>query len=677
MGYYVMDKLPRRQKCLLFRRDKTLFSMRKEKMQEKQITPYGSWQSPISSDLIVADVVALGDIVLDGEKTYWLESRPSDAGRSVVVAGEDITPQGYSVLSRVHEYGGGAYTVHAGVVYFVNLADQGVYRQTTGAEPAPLCVRDGLRFADLCVDARAGRLIAVCEDYNTEGEPVNSLVAIGLTDGRLSTLAKGADFYSSPALNDDASRLAWLSWNHPNMPWDGTELWLAELAADGGIDLSPSRSRCVAGGAEESLFQPQWGPDGALYFASDRSDWWNLYRCRAGGDDTLIEALYPLPAEFALPQWVFAMSTYGFDDAGNIICAYRRDGNWTLARLDPDSKGFTAFQLPFTDIGGIRCQGRRAVFHAASATDAAAVVQLDLDSTEIKTLRRSSALAIDGEDISVAEPISFATTGGRTAHAFYYPPKNAKYRAASDELPPLLVKSHGGPTASTSSAFNPGIQYWTSRGFAVVDVNYGGSTGYGRDYRRQLDGQWGVVDVDDCAAAARFLIDTARADAARCAIRGNSAGGYTTLAALTFRELFRAGASYYGISDLQVLAQDTHKFESRYLDRLIGPYPQAKALYEQRSPLMHCDGLSAPVIFFQGLEDKVVPPNQAEVMVDALRRKGVAVAYVPFAGERHGFRQAANIKRALEAELYFYSRIFGFALADSIEPVPIDNLADS
>lgn len=637
--------------------------------------PYGSWQSPISADLIVAETVSLGSVILDGSSIYWLEGRPAEAGRSVIVCRhedgqiEDITPKPFNVRSRVHEYGGGAYTVHDDVVYFVNFEDQGIYRQAPGEAPQSIALTADVRYSALLVDPQRQRLIAVCEDHRGSGEPQNALVAISLNDlsGRPETIASGADFYASPALSADGNQLAWLRWHHPNMPWDGTELWLAEIQADGNI----TSKQCIAGGVDESVFQPQWGPDGKLYYVSDRSGWWNLYAWDNGDDQPLL----PMEAEFGLPQWVFGMSTYGFSDDGRVISSYRQNGISSLLAINPADGTQQKLEIPYSDIDSVRCLDHRVVFHGGSATAADAIVALDLDSHAISVLRESSQLSIDTGVISEPQPIHFPSSGGSSAYAFFYPPKNDAFQAPAGEKPPLLVKSHGGPTAATSPAFNLGIQYWTSRGFAVVDVNYRGSTGYGRDYHQQLDGQWGVVDVDDCAAAAQYLIDAGRVDTQRCAIRGSSAGGYTTLAALTFREVFRAGASYYGICDLEVLARDTHKFESRYLDRLIGPYPDQQKIYRERSPIHYVEQLTAPMIIFQGLDDKVVPPNQAELMVEALRNNGIAVAYVPFTGEGHGFRQAANIKRALEAELYFYSRIFDFSLAEAVEPVTIDNLS--
>jgi dipeptidyl aminopeptidase/acylaminoacyl peptidase len=450
------------------------------------------------------------------------------------------------------------------------------------------------------------------------------------------------------------------------MPWDGTELWTGVIEADGSI----SQPQKVAGGLSESIYQPEWSPDGLLYFVSDRTDgWWNLHRWHKGQ----LEAVTNLPAEFGQPQWVFGLTTYGFQSAEQLICAYTQNGHRTLARLDTASLQLEPFDLPYDDIDEVLVGSTFAVFKAGSSTTSAAIVRLDLKSGRLESLRQSDQAEVDQGYLSKPQAIEFPTEGGLTAHAFYYPPHNQDFAAPAGEKPPLLVCSHGGPTGATSTTFDLELQYWTSRGIAVVDVNYGGSTGYGRAYRDRLKGQWGVVDLDDCANAARYLVAQGLADPQRLAIRGGSAGGYTTLAVLTFRDVFQAGASYYGVSDLAGLALETHKFESRYLDQLIGPYPEAKAIYEARSPIHHVDQLNRPIIFFQGLEDKVVPPNQAELLVDALRRKGVPVAYLPYEGEQHGFRRAENIKRSLDAELYFYSSMFDFSLADPVEPVQIEN----
>ncbi|MBC7932270.1 MAG: S9 family peptidase, partial [Rubrivivax sp.] len=429
--------------------------------------------------------------------------------------------------------------------------------------------------------------------------------------------------------------------------------------------------RLVAGGADESIFQPEWSPSGALYFVSDRSNWWNIYRLN---DDGSTEAMCEMDAEFGYPLWLFAMSTYSFVGETRIVCAYNELGNWRLATLDTRMKKLEKIELPYTEIAYVRADARRAVFRAGSPTERVAVVELDLESGNRNVLRRASEVIVDTGYVSTPRAIEFPTEKGRTAHAFFYAPRNKDFGAPEGERPPLIVRSHGGPTAATSTTLRLEIQYWTSRGIAVLDVNYGGSTGYGSEYRRRLNGEWGVVDVDDCVNGAKHLIERGEADGARCVIMGGSAGGFTTLNALTFRDTFKAGASHFGISDLTVFVGDTHKFESRYLDRLVGPYPERADLYFERSSINFTDQLSCPIIFFQGLEDKVVPPNQAEMMVEALRKKNLPVAYIAFEGEQHGFRKAENIKRALDGELYFYSRVFGFPLADAVEPVEIENL---
>lgn len=643
-------------------------------MSIPQTAPYGSWKSPITADLIVAGTVSLDQVVLDGEDIYWLEGRPAEAGRYVVVRRtpdgrtEDVTPAPFNARTRVHEYGGGSYTVADGVVYFTNFSDQRIYRHRPGETPKPLTPEGKARYADYVVNRKRHCLIGVREDHSaSEREAVNTIACIPLSGGDACTaLARGNDFYSSPRLSPDGTHLAWLTWNHPNMPWDGTELWIAELDEGGSI----KSNRRVAGGEAESIFQPEWSPDGTLYFVSDRSGWWNLYRWSEGD----AEPLTSKDAEFGRPQWGFGMSTYAFASAEQILCTYTERGSWRLARLNTVSGQMEDIDLPFTDYSSIQANSSSLVCVAGSPTEAPAVIRLDLASGNFERLRLSSTARVDPGYLSVPQAIEFPTEEEQTAHAFYYPPANKDYAAPVWEKPPLLVCSHGGPTSAASSVLRLTIQYWTSRGFAVLDVNYGGSTGFGRVYRERLNDRWGIVDVDDCVHAARYLVERGLADGQRLAIRGGSAGGYTTLAVLTFRNYFAAGASHYGVSDLEALAKETHKFESRYLDRLIGPYPQRKDLYEQRSPIHFTDRLSCPVILFQGLEDKVVLPNQAEMMVDALKAKGLPVAYVAFEGEQHGFRQAKNIKRALEGELYFYSRIFRFDLAEPVEPVAIENL---
>jgi dipeptidyl aminopeptidase/acylaminoacyl peptidase len=643
-------------------------------MVAKTVAPYGSWCSPITSDLIVSETVGLSQVMLDGDDAYWVELRPAEGGRCVVVqraaAGEvrDVIASPYSARSRVHEYGGGAFAVADGTVWFSNFGDQRLYRQAPGGRPEVMTPTGAYRYADGIIDRQRGRLIGVCEDHShTEGEAINTLVSIDFErEGEPRVLVSGSDFYASPCLSPDGSRLAWLSWNHPNMPWDGTELWVGALDAGGRV----ASKELVAGGVDEAIFQPAWSPDGELYFVSDRAGWWNICRWRSGQ----VEAVTDADAEFGLPHWVFGQSTYGFEAADRIICCYCRQGEWHLGDLDTNSLELEEIGIPYSEIRSVRAAPGKAVFVGASRLEFPSVIELDLTSHETTVLRSAGTADVDASYFSIPEPIAYRTEGGLTAHAFFYAPRNRHFEAAPEERPPLLVMSHGGPTAATTSGLQLPIQYWTSRGIGVLDVNYGGSTGYGRAYRQRLDGQWGIVDVNDCVNGARFLAARGDVDTDRLMIRGGSAGGFTTLCALIFGSAFKAGASRYGVSDLEALAKDTHKFESRYLDRLIGPYPKARELYLERSPIYAADRLSCPVIFFQGLEDEIVPPNQTEMMVDALRAKGIPVAYLAFEGEQHGFRRAENIKRALDAELYFYSRVFDFQLAEPVEPVRIDNL---
>jgi dienelactone hydrolase len=654
--------------------------MGKFNMSQRTEKPYGSWKSPITSDLIVSGSIGLSQPLIDDGDVYWIEMRPTEGGRAVIVrrdasgATGDVNPPPFNARTRVHEYGGGDYAVFDGAVYFSNFSDQRVYAAIEGNLPQPITPNGDYRYADAVIDRSRGRLICVREDHTRAGrEAVNSLVSLNLADVETTgetpgqVLAAGYDFYSSPRLSADSSKLAWLAWNHPNMPWDGTELWVGTLDENGLL----STSQCVAGGINESIFQPEWSGDGRLYFVSDRSGWWNLYRVNANGS---VEPMCDMEAEFGMPQWGFGMSTYAFESPERIVCAYIRNGISHLALIDTHTKLFEPIDCEYTDIRFVRASAGQAVMRAGSPREAAAIVRFDLQERTFEVLRRSSNLEIDTAYLSTPRAVEFPTEGGLTAHGFFYPPKNRDYRAPDGELPPLLVESHGGPTAAAATAMSLGIHYWTSRGIAVLDVNYGGSSGFGRDFRERLKDKWGIVDVDDCANGAKYLVAQAQVDGDRLMITGGSAGGYTTLCALTFRDAFSAGASHYGVSDAEALAKETHKFESRYLDGLMGPYPEKREVYFARSPINFTDRLSCPVIFFQGLEDRVVPPNQAETMVEALKKKGIPVAYLPFAGEQHGFRQAKNIKRALDAELYFYSRVFGFDLTEPVEPVEIDNL---
>ncbi|MBZ5578155.1 MAG: prolyl oligopeptidase family serine peptidase [Acidobacteriia bacterium] len=638
-----------------------------------QTSPYGFWRSPITSDLIVAQSIGLSEVRLDGNATYWLESRPQEGGRSVVVrqspggAPADLTPPPFNVRTRVHEYGGGAWTVSSRALYFSHDTDRRLYRLDQGAgQPVPLTAEGACRYADGVIDARHNRWIGVREDHTAAGrEPENTLVSI---DARAAApdagtvLASGHDFYSSPKLSPDGRWLAFLAWDHPRMPWQGTTLYALPFDESGRPSAAPV---AIAGGPEESVFQPEWAPDGsALFFVSDRTGWWNLY-CR-GIDLSAAHPVVPMDAEFGQPQWVFGLSTYAFAGPRRLICSYVSKGLGQLAVIDLASGKLTPIDTPYTDFSSLRADGDRVVFRAGSPSTPASIVRLDLASGATEVLKKATAVADDpalARYFTRVEPVEFPTEGGRTAFALYYPACNPDYAAPAGDQPPLLVKVHGGPTAAASSTLDLRTQYWTSRGISVLDVNYGGSTGYGRAYRQRLDANWGIVDVDDCVHGAHFLAQQGLVDRNRSVITGGSAGGFTTLAALTFRNHFRGGASHFGVSDLAALAQDTHKFESRYLDSLIGPYPERKDLYDARAPLAHASQLSVPVIFFQGDEDRVVPPAQTELMVDALRQKGTPVGYLLFSGEQHGFRKADSIKRALDAELYFFAvNVFGTGL---------------
>ncbi|MEQ1761122.1 MAG: prolyl oligopeptidase family serine peptidase [Vicinamibacterales bacterium] len=655
-------------------------------------TPYGTWASPLTASLIASQSIGIGSVLTSGGSLYWLESRPHEMGRVVIVRQGpdgsivDVTAPGTNVRSRVHEYGGGAYTVHGHDVYYVNFADQRLYQQRDGAAAVPITPEGRTRYADFAVDVRRQRLICVREDHSGDGEAVNTLVSVPMDSsgaGAIQILASGYDFYSTPRLSPDGETLTFLAWRHPNMPWDGTELHVASVAADGLL----TAERIIAGGPAESICQPGWSPDGDLYFVSDRDGWWRFYRIRSphlrqagSAGDAAVESLVrdaPVATEFGRAQWVLGSNTWAFTAARTLLTVFTCEGRSGLALIDVQARTCRALDTSLEPVDNLAVLGGDVIFPAASARALPALARMSLSSGEAaSTIRVSSPVTLDPAYVSDAEPITFPGEGGRTARAFYYAPNNPGYAADSGERPPLIVISHGGPTDAAKSWLRLTTQYWTTRGFALVDVDYGGSTGFGRAYRERLNGQWGVVDVADCVSAAQYLVEQGKADPDRLIIRGGSAGGYTTLCALTFRAgVFKVGASYYGISDLEVLVQDTHKFESRYTDTLIGPYPEARDLYHARSPIHAVDKLSCPLILFHGAEDKMVPPNQAELMAAALRAKGVPVALLIFEGEQHGFRKSANVIRALEAELWFYGKVFGFTPADVIDPVEVAGIA--
>ena len=640
------------------------------------LSSYGSWTTPVTAAFLAASSISVSEPAMEMGEFYWKEARPKEGGRYVLVHRQgtgiaQLTPRGFNVRTTVHEYGGGDYFVHEGRVYFSNYSDQRLYVQDPGSRPRAITPGGvDLRYADGVVDKKRSRIVMVREDHRVRGrQAVNTVVGIDLAEGGPGkVLVSGNDFYSNPRLNPEGSRLAWLTWSHPNMPWDGTELWVGRLGADGRIQ----EKEIVAGGARESIFEPEWSPDGTLYFVSDKTGWWNLYREGRGGAEA--EALLPMKAEFGGPQWSFRPLRYAFESPDSIVCAYVIEGTSYLGRLDTSIGRLNEVKIPYTEITEVLAWPGHALLVAGSPIKPISIVTLDLDTGRTRVLRRSIERVVDPGYLSGPEAIRFPTENGKEAYAFYYPPRNKDFRAPPGEKPPLVVMSHGGPTSAVTTTLKHSIQYWTGHGLAVADVNYGGSTGYGREYRERLKGNWGVVDVDDCVNAAKYLVRRGEVDGGKVAIRGGSAGGYTTMCAVTFRSFFKAGASLFGISDLEGFDETTHKFESRYNESLIGPYPEREEVYRERSALHHADWVSCPLILFQGLEDKIVPPAQSKKFYEAVKKKGLPVVYVAFEGEQHGFRRVENIKRAMELELYFYSRVFGFKPADRIKPVRIENM---
>ncbi len=632
------------------------------------IAPFGSWASPIAAASTVAGIVRFSDIQYDDGSLQWLEMRPSEGGRTALVRRRadgdiaEVLPDTVSVRTMAHEYGGGAYRADGGVLVYSDFEDQRLYRVDANGGTAPLTAEPArprsVRYAD-AVWAGDGTLIAVRETHPIDGEAVNELVAIG-DDGTCSVLATGSDFYTSPRVSPDGRRLAWVEWDHPNMPWDGTRLVVADAA-------DPTERRMVAGGEDESVVQPEWNTDGSLVFASDRTGWWNLYRFE--GEDTT--PIVVMDAEFAGPAWVFGSSWYGFLSGGRIAAAITENGTQHLGIINPDGSLERA-DLDYSSYGYhlITDGDRRVWFVGAHPHRPTSLVEFDVD-FGTATIVRSNPSSIEAAYAPDPRLITFPTTGGDTAHAVYYPPENPEFEGPAGERPPLLVHIHGGPTSSVSPVFSLATMFWTSRGFGVVDVNYRGSTGFGRAYREKLEGEWGVVDVDDAVAAAEYLASIGEVDGARLAISGGSAGGYTTLAALAFRDCFAAGASHYGIADIEMLMGESHKFESRYETRLIGSDP---VVWRERSPLSSVEDIDVPVALFQGLEDKVVPPNQAVVIAKALANRGIPHVHIEYEGEGHGFRQAANVIHSLETELGFYGVVFGFTPAGDIPFLDLDGV---
>ena len=634
--------------------------------------PYGTWPSVVTTDLVTSGTVGLSSPIFDGDALYWLEARPDEGGRVGLWRRlgdgprEPVTATEFNVRSRVHEYGGGAYAVRDGVVVFSDFSDGRLYRVLNG-ETSAITPVSPHRYADLRVHPERDLVLAVREDHSGDGEPVTTIVALDLQgEGVGTVLCTGADFYADPELSD-VGDLAWTEWNHPAMPWDATRICRGRL-----IDGDVADVVEVAGGEAESAVHPRWAPGGELIFISDRTGWWNLYSLH----DRMVTPLFPEEAEYATPQWVFGDQPYVVLGSGRILATRVSGGETAIVVIDR-AADLTTTLLPAGLSGPLTVGNGRAAALIEDADKPARLSVVELDSTTWTDIRHASDQALPPDWVSVPRAVRWPSTVDDlpgTVHGWYYPPTNPDWTAPDGELPPLITLSHGGPTSFADTGFNISLQYWTSRGFAVLDVNYRGSTGYGRPYRDALRGQWGIVDVADCAGGAAALADQGLADPRRLIVRGGSAGGYTTLQALTTTEVFTAGISFYGVADPEALARDTHKFEARYLDGLIGPYPDAIETYRERSPILHVDRLSVPLLLLQGAEDAVVPPNQAETMADAVRAKGLPVAMIIFDGEGHGFRQASSIQAALEAQLSFLGQGLRLPPADDLPPIKIDNL---
>ncbi len=629
-----------------------------------QTATYGSWESPISAKIASSGALKFSEVKLAGGTVYWLEGRPMEKGRNALMSwspseGEkELLPSQFNVRNRVHEYGGGSLLIAGNDIYFINDEDQQIYCLRAEGEIKKITAQPNARFADGAFNPDDGFLYYVMEEHGSQVD--NSIVRIDPSHASVQKVASGFDFYANPRVSPDGKSLAYICWSHPNMPWDGTELYV--------LDLQSQKAKLVAGGVNESVVDPIWSREGELYYVSDRSNWWNIYR------ENDAQPLFAIEGEFALPQWIFGRSLIAFTNEG-MIGSYIQAGQHAFARSSESGK-WRNVDLPFTDVETLTVEGNQMAMIAGSPEIPEAIILYDLQTSKTSTVKISRSDQIDPRYISHPTAVQFPSAGGRVSHAFYYPPTNPNFKGNPGEKPPLIVHSHGGPTGHSSPLFSMGVLYWTSRGFAIIDVNYGGSTGYGRRYRDALKGAWGIVDVDDCTNAALYLADQGLADPKRLAIEGGSAGGYTTLAALAFRNVFQVGADYFGVSDLERLTLDTHKFESRYLEQLIGPYPADRATYIKRSPIYSVDTISCPIIIFQGDEDAIVPPSQSEEMYNSLIERNIPTAYLLYKGEQHGFRKAENIQRSLEAQLYFFSKVMGFPLSEKIESVNIVNLQE-
>lgn len=658
--------------------------------EKPTVAPFGSWRSPITADVVSGADRRLGGIALAGDgRLLWIEGRPEEKGRMVIVKEEDnpvdVIPQEFAARTLAQEYGGGAFAVDKSVVVFSNYKDQRLYKQTigTGGPPVPLTPDYGapnVSYADGVFDPHFDRYVTVMEDRRKDSlNSTTTIAAINLSGSDVhepKVLISGNDFYAFPRIDQNKKRIAWIEWSHPNMPWDKSELWVGYFAESGDL----TKRVCIAGGNRlliESPSEPKWSPKGELFFVTDRgSGFWNIYKWVEQTNE--IVPVYSLDAEFTRPLWVFGISSYDFlGNSDHIVFSYRQQGKSHLGVLDCDSGSISLLDIPFSDLSDVVAADDYFYIEGASASIPRSIAKVTLNESKTKVVNFSIAWSSSPDLVqyrpffSTPELVEFPTSKpGQKAYAYFYPPSNPNFQGLPDEKPPLLVKTHGGPTAETRAILDLSVQYWTSRGWAYVDVNYGGSTGYGREYRERLLNKWGIVDVDDCCGCARFLVESGKVDGQRLCITGRSAGGYTTLASLAFRDTFKAGASLYGVGDLSLLRAETHKFESHYMDNLVG---NERAYYE-RSPINFVNQFTCPVILFQGLEDKVVPPDQARKIYSALKEKGLPVALVEYEGEQHGFRKAENIKFTLEQQMVFFARLVGkFEVADDITPIKIEN----
>ncbi|XP_013400818.1 uncharacterized protein LOC106166720 [Lingula anatina] len=650
---------------------------------------YGSWKSPVSSAIVSEGSISLAEVHVDSagsnSAVYWSELRPKEGGRYVVCSAsvggdggveiQEWTPQGFNARTRVHEYGGGAFIVHNNVVYFSNFADQRLYKQTSPSEPPQPLTPEGCgwRYADGQFSVKLNCIFCVREDHSgvvnkSRKEAENTVVVINLETQEQKVLASGADFYSCPRVSPDGTKLCWMQWFHPNMPWDNTEIWMADLIGD---QVVAGTAKKVAGGEGISVMYPGWTVDNQLLYLGDQTEWWNLYTVVPSGEHVNLSLK---EEEVGNPHWTFARYAYAVDPCGSGKIATICGGE--LGILDPKTKTTVPLDTGFKNHSYVNyLHDGHICCIASSPTQFPCVIRVNAESGKVDICKESAKLPVDRGYISIPEKITWPTAGGQSVYGYFYLPKNKDFQAPPNSLPPLLVRAHGGPTSCASSALNMKQQYWTSRGFAVLDVDYRGSTGYGRTYRGLLNGNWGVYDVDDCCHGAEYLADQGKVDRNKLCIDGGSAGGYTTLACLAFRDVFKAGCSFYGVADVALLAGETHKFESRYLDTCIAPYtPENYPIYDSRSPIKHIEKFNCPIIFFQGDEDEIVPPNQAKLMFDEIKAKGIPAAHVLFEGEQHGFRKSENIEKCLDGEFYFFAKVFGFEPADKGYQVEIVNL---